>query len=454
METPTWTAYAAACLATLSLFLLTKYLRQRKLNLPPGPKPWPIIGNLTSLAPSLTALSTNSPSSMGPFCNSASGLFFAVVVGLSAEMAKVFLKSMDFNFVDRPKMAAGKYTTYNYSNITWSSYGPYWRQARKMCLMELFTAKRLESLEYIRTEELQSLLHDLYNLTGKPILLKDYLMKIEIISRMVLGKRYLDESKNSIVTPEEFKKMLDELFLLNGVLNIGDYIPWIDFMDLQGYVKRMKVLSNKFDRETWSQGFHPGLVGWWNREFSSDRGMHKATEELDRVIGQNRWVQEKDIPNLPYIEAIVKETMRLHPVAPMLTPRLCGEDCKVAGYDILKGTRVLVSVWTIARDPTLWDEPEAFKPERFLGNSIDVKGHNFELLPFGAGRRMCPGYNLGLKVIQASLANLLHGFKWSLPDNMTPEDLNMEEIFGLSIPKKIPLAAVIKPRLAPNVYSA
>nr|CAA65580.1 cytochrome P450 [Nicotiana tabacum] len=496
METPTWTAYAAACLATLSLFLLSKFLRQRKLNLPPGPKPWPIVGNFNLIAP-LAHRSVHELSlKYGPIMQLRFGSF-PVVVGSSVEMAKVFLKSMDINFVDRPKMAAGKYTTYNYSNITWSAYGPYWRQARKMCLMELFTAKRLESLEYIRTEELQSLLHDLYNLTGKPILLKDYLMtlSLNVISRMVLGKRYLDESKNSIVTPEEFKKMLDELFLLNGVLNIGDYIPWIDFMDLQGYVKRMKVLSNKFDRfleyvldehnarrnaeenyvakdmvdvllqfaddptlevklerhgvKAFTQDLLAGgtestavIVEWAISELlKKPEIFNKATEELDRVIGQNRWVQEKDIPNFPYIEAIVKETMRLHPVAPMLTPRLCGEDCKVAGYDILKGTRVLVSVWTIARDPTLWDEPEAFKPERFLGNSIDVKGHNFELLPFGAGRRMCPGYNLGLKVIQASLANLLHGFKWSLPDNMTPEDLNMEEIFCLSIPKKIPLAA-------------
>ncbi|KAK6796051.1 hypothetical protein RDI58_009506 [Solanum bulbocastanum] len=179
----------------------------------------------------------------------------------------------------------------------------------------------------------------------------------------------------------------------------------------------------------------------------------KATEELDRVIGQNRWVQEKDIPNLPYIEAIAKETMRLHPVVPMLVPRLCLEDCKVDGYDIPKGTRVQVSVWTIGRDPTLWDEPEAFKPQRFLEKSIDVKGHDFELLPFGAGRRMCPGYSLGLKVIQASLANLLHGFNWSLPDNMTPEELNMEEIFGLSTPKKFPLTTVVEPRLPSKLCS-
>ena len=171
------------------------------------------------------------------------------------------------------------------------------------------------------------------------------------------------------------------------------------------------------------------------------------------MIGRERWVEEKDIVNLPFIDAIVKETMRLHPVVPMLVPRLAREDVKVAGYDIPKGTRALVSVWTIGRDPELWEKPNEFYPERFIGKSIDVKGHDFELLPFGAGRRMCPGYSLGLKVIQSSLANLLHGFAWKLPGNMRKEDLNMEEIFGLSTPRKFPLEAVVEPRLAPHLYA-
>ena len=179
----------------------------------------------------------------------------------------------------------------------------------------------------------------------------------------------------------------------------------------------------------------------------------KATEELDRVVGRDRWVTEKDIPSLPYVESIVKETMRLHPVAPMLVPRLSREDASIAGYDIPAGTRVLVSVWSIGRDPELWDAPEEFKPERFIGSMLDVKGHDYELLPFGSGRRMCPGYSLGLKVILGSLANLLHGFEWGLPDGVTKEELSMEEIFGLSTPRKFPLEAVVKPKLPAHLYA-
>ncbi|KAL6134725.1 hypothetical protein ACLB2K_066953 [Fragaria x ananassa] len=153
MEGTAWVSYAAAWLGALAFLLLGLRLRRRKLNLPPGPKPWPIIGNLNLMGHlphrSLHELSQK----YGPIMQLRFGSF-PVVVGSSAEMAKAFLKTHDVAIADRPKIAAGKYTTYNYSNITWSPYGPYWRQARKMCLMELFSAKRLESYEYIRKEEM------------------------------------------------------------------------------------------------------------------------------------------------------------------------------------------------------------------------------------------------------------------------------------------------------------
>ncbi|KAL6137419.1 hypothetical protein ACLB2K_062711 [Fragaria x ananassa] len=489
MEGTAWVSYAAAWLGALALLLLGLRLRRRKLNLPPGPKPWPIIGNLNLMGHlphrSLHELSQK----YGPIMQLRFGSF-PVVVGSSAEMAKAFLKTHDVAVADRPKIAAGKYTTYNYSNITWSPYGPYWRQARKMCLMELFSAKRLESYEYIRKEEMNALLKGLYKSSNTNILLKAHLsdLSLNVISRMVLGKKYTDESENAIVSPDEFKKMLDELFLLTGVLNIGDSIPWLNFLDLQGYIKRMKALSKKFDRflehvldehisnskapdfaatdmvdvllqlaadpnlevklerhgvKAFSQDLLAGgtessamTVEWGISEvLRKPEIFKKATEELDRVIGRERWVEEKDIVNLPYIDAIAKETMRLHPVAPLL------------------GTRVIVSIWAIGRDPKYWNNPLEYSPERFIGKDIDVKGQDFELLPFGSGRRMCPGYSLGHKLIQSSIANLLHGFNWRFPDNMKKEDLSMEEIFGLSTPRKFLLIAVTEPRLPAHLYS-
>jgi cytochrome P450 len=120
---------------------------------------------------------------------------------------------------------------------------------------------------------------------------------------------------------------------------------------------------------------------------------------------------------------IVKETMRLHPVAPMLVPRLSTQPCRIAGYDIPANTRLFVNVWTIGRDGKLWENPDKFQPERFKGSTLDVKGRDYELLPFGSGRRMCPGYSLGLKVVQIALANLIHGFQWKLPDGKSLAEL-------------------------------
>lgn len=493
---------------TMGLLILSNHLRRRKLKLPPGPKPWPIIGNFNFIG-SLPHRSLHELSKKyGPIMMLKFGSV-PVLVGSSVEMARLFLKTHDVVFSGRPKTAAGKYTTYNYSNITWSQYGPYWRQARKMCLMELFSAKRLESYEYIRKEELNSVLRGIFEVSGKPMLLKDHLttLSLNVISRMVLGKRYLDEGESSIVTPEEFKKMLDELFLLNGVFNLGDWIPCIKLLDVQGYVKRMKVLAKKFDgfmehvldehngRKEREKGNwvpkdmvdlllqlaeDPHLVVKLERKgvkaFSQDliaggtessavtvewamsellrkpEIITKATKELDQVVGKERWVLEKDIQNLPYIRAIAKETMRLHPVAPMLVPRMSREDVQIQGYDIPKGTCVLVNTFTSQRDPQIYESPQEFFPERFIGKNIEVKGQDFELLPFGSGRRMCPGYSLGLKVIESSLANLLHGFAWKLPGDMKPRDLDMLEIFGLSNPKKIPLVACAEPRLPPHLY--
>jgi len=146
--------------------------------------------------------------------------------------------------------------------------------------------------------------------------------------------------------------------------------------------------------------------------------------------------------------------MRLHPLATLLAPHFTIEDCKIDGYDILKGTTVLVNSWSIGRDPQYWDEPEEFKPERFLGKNanIDVKGQNFEFLPFGSGRRRCPGYRLGLKVVTSTLANLLHGFVWKLPNDMKAEDICMEELYGLSTHPKVSLGLVLEPRLPLHLY--
>ncbi|KAI5010211.1 hypothetical protein ZWY2020_012348 [Hordeum vulgare] len=255
MEQPLWGSVFVVLVTLLFLKAVFRGGRRRyKYNLPPGPKPCPIIGNLNLIGTlphrSIHALSKR----YGPLMYLRFG-YFPVVVGSSVEMARFFLKTRDVVFVDRPKTAAGKYSNYNYGDITWSPYGAYWRQARKICLTELFSAKRLDSLEYIRFEEMRALLSGLQEASGRVVLLKDYLstLSLNVMMRMVLGNKCLDKGVKeagslSVPTPEELKWMVNEFFFLSGVHNIGDSIPWLGWLDLQGYVKRMKKLSKMFDR--------------------------------------------------------------------------------------------------------------------------------------------------------------------------------------------------------------
>ncbi|CAN6319919.1 unnamed protein product [Urochloa humidicola] len=523
---PPWASSLGAALAT-ALLLLTTVLRRRrsrltatrKYNLPPGPRPWPVIGNLDLIGHlphhSIHELSARH----GPLMSLRFGSV-PVIVGSSVDAARFILKTHDVAFIDRPKMASGQHTAYNFSDIVWSPYGAYWRQARKLWQTRLFSAKQLRSTEHIRAEELHAMLRRMAPpASGNgsvQVAIKEHLLmlSLNVISRMALGRKYIGEeaggSVGSPVSPEEFRWMVDELFLLNGVFSIGDFIPWLSWLDPQGYVGRMKRLAKMFDRflehvvdeheerrRREGEGFvakdmvdmlleladdpslevpigRDGIKGfaldliaggsdtsavtieWAMSELlRNPSAMAKATDELDAVIGRDCLITEQDIPRLPYLEAVVKETFRLHPVTPLLAPRLSREDASMDGYDVPSGTLVFVNVWAIGRDPAVWGSTaEEFRPERFVGSGVDVKGQDFELLPFGSGRRMCPGIGLGLKMVQVTLANLLHAFAWRLPDGVAAEELSMEEKFGLAVPRKVPLVAVAEPRLPAHLCDA
>lgn len=170
--------------------------------------------------------------------------------------------------------------------------------------------------------------------------------------------------------------------------------------------------------------------------------MQKARKEVTQVIGKSNEVKESDISRLPYIQAIVKETLRLHPPVPLLLPYIAGNDVEVNGYTIHKGNQVLINAWSISRNPEFWDDPLSFQPGRFLESNVDFKGRDFEYLPFGAGRRICPGVSLANRMITLMLVALLHSFDWELPKGVTPETLDMSEQYGITLKKLVPLSAV------------
>jgi cytochrome P450 len=172
------------------------------------------------------------------------------------------------------------------------------------------------------------------------------------------------------------------------------------------------------------------------------RVTHKVQNEVRRALASHDTVTEDSLTNLHYLRLVIKETLRLHPPAPLLLPRKCGSRCRVLGYDIPEGTTVIVNAWAISTDPAHWDRPDEFTPERFEDNGRDFKGSDFELIPFGAGRRMCPGISFGLAHIELALAAMLFHFDWKLPGDVAAEDLDMTEAFGVTTRRQSELMVV------------
>eukprot|EP01018_Ginkgo_biloba_P005071 Gb_27804 [translate_table: standard] len=387
------------------------------------------------------------------------------VVASTPEMAKEFLKTHDLNFASRPATCAGKYVTYNSTDVGFAPYGPYWRKMRKVCMLELLSAKRIESMKFIREEEIA-----------------------------VMRERIMKQCGVNGSNPVNGLKAL----YLSGEFNIGDFIPYLEWMDLQGLRRRQKHIHKVFDDffekiiqehvenksrdhrdfvdvmlqlsedntmdieitrdnikavilDMLSAGTDTSsaTLEWAMSELLLNPSMmKKAQDELQSVVGLNRMVEESDLPQLEYLQVVVKETLRLHPPGPLLIPHEAREDCVVAGYNIPKKARIIVNVFAVGTDPNSWEDADMFKPERFIGSPIDIKGQDFEVIPFGSGRRGCPGQPLGTTVVEYALATLLHCFDWRLPDGMKAEDLSMAEEFGLSTPRTVHLLAVPTPRLS------
>jgi cytochrome P450 len=505
----------------LSSVVRPRHSQRKVLNLPPGPKGWPVFGSLSLLADTLPPhrVLAKLAARYGPLMHLRLGSFH-VVVASSEETARLVLKTHDLAFADRPPTAFGKILAYDYKGIVQTPYGPYWRMARKLCATELFSARRIDSFEHARAQEMRALTRGLFERAGAAVQVKEHLLSFTMrnILRMALGEKWSSGSCGSHDDGggEAFRRSLKESFMVTGLLgNVGEWVPWLGWLDVQGFVRRMKrvhVMFDQFNEQILNEhqndrrragagmdlvdvllqlaedgqeeqppetrltrdgvkAFLLDIIGGGTETAAATlewallellrhpAAMAAATEALDRVVGRGRWVTERDLPDLPYIEAVVKETMRLHPVGPLLIPHHAREDAVVVGYDVPAGTRVLVNMWAVGRDPASWpDAPGAFRPERFLAGGsaegVGVHGTHFQLLPFGSGRRMCPAHNLVMKEVVAALANLVHGFSWRLPDGVAPEDMSMEEFFGLNVSRKEPLVALAEPRLPAHLYAA
>ncbi|KAJ0976121.1 hypothetical protein J5N97_018086 [Dioscorea zingiberensis] len=484
---------------------LVAYLRRRP-RLPPGPRPRLLVGNLYDIKPVRFRCFAEWAETYGPIISVWFGSMLNVVVS-SSELAREVLKDNDQQLADRFRTRSAARFSRDGKDLIWADYGPHYVTVRKVCNLELFAPKRLEGLRPIREDEVTAMVESIFRdctlpeKGGKSLLVRNYLSGVAFnnITRLAFGKRFVNSEGVVDEQGMEFKAIGANGIKLGAILSLGEYVPWLRWMypldegaiakhnarrdrltkaimaehtrarsqsgAKQHFVDALLTLQDKYDL---SEDTIMGLlwdmitagmdttvitVEWAMAELvKNQRVQKKAQEELDRVVG-DRIMTEADFPNLPYLNCVVKEAFRLHPPTPLMLPHKASTDVKLGGYDIPKGSIVHVNVWAIGRDPKVWKEPLEFRPERFQEEDVDIKGHDFRVLPFGAGRRVCPGAQLGINLVASMIGHLLHHFSWDLPEGVKPEDVDMTENPGMITFMHTPLQAVATPRLAnPGLY--
>ncbi|KAK7319657.1 hypothetical protein RJT34_04380 [Clitoria ternatea] len=484
----------------LFLLFIIKWFSKSSTNKksPPSPPRLPLLGNLHQLGlcphRKLQTLAQN----YGHLMLLHFGKVPVLVVS-SSDAASEVMKTHDAVFSDRPQRKMNDILLYASKDLASSTYGEYWRQIRSLCVLHLLSNKKVRSFRHVREEETATMMENIKGCCScsLPVDLTKLCASLtnDVACRVALGRRY--RGGEGI----ELQKLLMEFGELLGAVSIGDYIPWLDWLGyvngFYGRAHRVAKLLDQFiddviqehmrkssggdvdvDNEdqndfvdvllsiemTNTIGFpidrtvtkalildmfaagtdttYTALEWTMSELLKHPSVMHRLQDEVRSVVGKKTRITEDDLSEMKYLKAVIKESLRLHPPIPLIVPRKCMKDIKVKEYDIAAGTQVLVNAWAIARDPSSWDQPLEFRPERFLNSSVDFKGHDFEFIPFGAGRRGCPGILFAITVIETVIANLVHHFDWSLPDGVAGEDLDMSETSGLAVHRKYPLFAV------------
>ncbi|KAL5816517.1 hypothetical protein ACOSQ3_024895 [Xanthoceras sorbifolium] len=491
------------------IFLIHGLYQRLRYKLPPGPRPWPIIGNLDKLNPDHKRLClTEWSKTYGAIVSVWFGSTLHVVVS-NSELAKQVLKDNDHQLANRYRNKGIAVAYKNGQDLIWADYGPHYVKVRKVCTLELFSPKSIEALRPIREEEVRAMIESIYEDLNSPdhnycggLVLRKYLGSVAFnyITRLVLGKRFVNREGVMDDQGLEFKAIVANEFKLGAPLGLVEHIWWLGWiswlydndeastehlarkdrltrvimeehkaksMNINGgggvkqhFVNALLGLQEKYDlSEDTIMGLLWNMITagmdtvaitaeWAMAELvKNPKVQQKAQQEMDRVIGLDRAITESDILNLPYLQCIAKEATRLHPPTPLMLPHRASAHIKIGGYDIPQGTVVHVDVWAIARDPSIWADPLEFKPERFLLNDVDIKGYDCRMLPFGAGRRICPAAQLAINLVTSMVAHMLHHFQWTQPEAVQLEEIDMSESPGLVCYMHTPLQAVPTTRL-------
>ncbi|KAL0761479.1 hypothetical protein Bca101_077629 [Brassica carinata] len=468
-----------------SLIFVGKKIKRSKWNLPPSPPEFPIIGSLHQVGElphrSVQRLAERAGHVMLVHLG-----FIPVTVISSKEAAEEVLKTHDLDCCSRPKLVGTMLISRGFKDIGFTPYSEEWKERRKFLVREFLCFKKVQSFGYIREEECNLLVKKLSEsaLDQSPVDLSKTLfwLTASIVFRVSFGQRF---HESQLIDKEKVDELIFEAETAQASFTCSDFFPiaglgWlVDW--LSGQHKRLHDVFFKLDalfQRVIDDHMHPGrskdqrditdllldvmhkqgkddslqltpillccVFGWaWVFTLSKASVFGSLVLTIRDHFGNNKErITEEDIGKVPYLNLVIKDTFRLHPAVPLLLPRETMAHIKVQGYDIPPKRRILINAWAIARDPKLWTNPEEFIPERFIDSPVDYRGQHFELLPFGSGRRMCPGMAMGIAPVELGLLNLLYFFDWKLPDGMTQRDIDVEEGGTLTIVKKVPLKLV------------
>ncbi|XP_026380438.1 geraniol 8-hydroxylase-like isoform X3 [Papaver somniferum] len=473
---------------------------------PPGPRGLPLVGNLLSLEPDLHVYFAKLSKIYGPIIKLQLGRMHVTVLN-SSSVAKEVLRDQDANFSGRDIPTSVLIMTYGGKDIIWGQSDQEWRKLRKILTHELLSNTSLDSSYSLRRSEVRRMVKDVYGMIGTPINVGEqvFVATLNVVLNMLWGGTIQGDER--IRVGIQFRQLFNEMIELGLKPNISDFFPIFTRFDIQGIEKKSWKIFNEMDRMfdsvidqhlklekgnnglqqrsskdflqfllelTKKQEFKTQVtmaqlkallqdvvvagtdtsattLEWAMSEvIKNPEVMRKAQEELDEVVGKNGIVEESHMNQLPYLEAVVKETLRLHPAGPLLIPHRSIKSAIVSGYTIPEGSRVFVNAWAIHRDSEAWNNPLVFQLERFLSSDDNLKkygytGNNFDYIPFGSGRRICAGTPLAERMLIYVLASLLHSFDWKLPEG---GNLDLTEKFGIVLKKATPLVAIPTPRLS------
>ncbi|GAV89799.1 LOW QUALITY PROTEIN: p450 domain-containing protein, partial [Cephalotus follicularis] len=486
------------------IWFLCIFRKSRKDNvqLPPGPCGLPIVGCLPFLGNNLPHEFTKLAQIYGPIYKLWLGSKLCVVINLSSLMKEV-VRDQDKIFSNRDTPVATLISTYGGIDSVFSPYGPHWKKMRKTFVHEILSNASLDACYTFRREEVKKTIRQVYNRNiGMAIDIGElaFLTVTNAVMSMMLGETIQGESR---VVGAELRKVIVEHMVILAKPNVTDLFSMLAWFDVQGMERQSKEILQSYDKVFYSaierhtstvatkgvggneqrKGFlvllelrdHVDsdskititqikallvdiLVGGTDivsntvewvmaKLIQHPKVMEKVHEELTEVVGLNNIIEEFHLPKLRYLDAVVKETLRLHPPFPLLISRCPSTSCTVGGYTIPKGTTVHLNVGAMHKDPDLWGNPLEFRPERFLNdpNLFDFHGNNLQYLPFGSSRRICAGIPLAEKMLMHVVASLMHSFKWGLPPGQV---LDFSDKFGIVVKKKNPSVAIPTPRLS------